>query len=191
MSVLEYRMQYLAVADLDYLSARLLLFSALPSSGLPKAAEAIEKLLKLWLMLEAKINRKEELGAKDLKRFNHDLPALFRHLRQSVSADFDTSWDSYLLELQDAYSRRYPDQWLVKMTWVIDLDRLDQAYSYLRKGVVENFPEEEVQQARKFGGSLLAAYDGVISDSISKKGGMPPLRILEVENKCLNQFVIE
>ena len=125
-----------------------------------------------------------------MKDFNHKLLSLFKHAKQSIPVNFDASWDVYLLELQEAYSRRYPDQWVAEMVWKTDLDRLDQAYAYLRKGIVQNFPTEEVEQARKFGGNIIGAYEGAISESISKSGGMPPQRILELNNKCFSQFAV-
>src|SRR6266699_1769134 len=76
MTSLNKRLAYLGIADFDYLSARVLLRHGLVFTGLPKAADAFEKIVKLNLMLDAKISRNEDLAPEDLKRFEHHLKRL-------------------------------------------------------------------------------------------------------------------
>src|SRR5690348_1635944 len=111
MSSLNKRIEYLGIADFDYLAARLLLLNGLVFAALPKAAEAFEKLMKLFLMLEAKINRNEELSPTQLKAYGHNLPRLFDALKTKVPVPFGNDWDEYFELLRDCYSRRYPEDW--------------------------------------------------------------------------------
>ena len=128
MTVLDKRIQYLAIADIDYLSARLLLVCGVPFTGLPKAAEAMEKIFKLFLMLEAKITEEEELQDTDLKNYRHRLTKLFNTVKKKVPAQFDSSWDKFIEELELSYKRRYPDTWPQQMKWSANFEFLDTAY---------------------------------------------------------------
>ena len=85
MTSLKKRISYLGIADFDYLSARLLLLSALGNTGLPKAAEAFEKLLKLFILLASKIQDNKELTEKDLKKeYGHNLVDLFNSTKKYI-----------------------------------------------------------------------------------------------------------
>jgi len=43
--------EYLGLADIDYLAARILILNGLPSVGLAKSAEAFEKQFKLFFLI--------------------------------------------------------------------------------------------------------------------------------------------
>src|SRR3989337_1052290 len=106
------RSEYLGIADMDYLSARVLLLNGLTHTGLAKAAEAFEKLFKLFLILEAKITRNEELTQKELKQYNHKLVKLFGLvMTRSHKKTYHQSVKNYFAQLQNAYSLRYPESW--------------------------------------------------------------------------------
>jgi hypothetical protein len=107
-SSLNKRLAYLGIADFDYLSARILLRHGIVFTGLPKAADAFEKIMKLCLVLEAKITRNEELEPKDLKRFEHDLPKLLAEFKLRTGIPVTDSVDEYFAMLKDAAARRCP-----------------------------------------------------------------------------------
>jgi hypothetical protein len=112
MNSLDKRIEYLGLADMDYLSARLLLMSGLATTGFPKAAEAFEKIFKLFLMLEAKISSNAELTESDLKSYSHNLIKFFNEVKTKLpDTNFDSAWDDYLKTLQESYTRRYPENW--------------------------------------------------------------------------------
>jgi hypothetical protein len=188
MSPIINRMEYLNLADMDYLSARLLILNGLLLSGMPKAAESIEKLIKLYLMLESKINKGIELNAKQLKAYGHNLEELFEAFKKVVPLTFDQEWSNYFSALQESYKNRYPDAWSQSMKWETDVQRLDICYSYLRANIVENFPAEELDQARIFGGAIISGYSPELLGAITKNGGMPPLEILKLNNKSIANF---
>lgn len=62
----------------------LLLVMWLASTGFPKAAEAIEKIFKLFLILEAKIPRNVELTEKDMKSYGHNLIKLLNKVKTKL-----------------------------------------------------------------------------------------------------------
>lgn len=188
MTVLNKRIQYLAIADIDYLSARLLLLCGMPFSGLPKAAEAMEKIFKLFLILEAKITEGKELSDSDLKKYSHRLTKLFKVMKTKIPAKFDKTWDKFIKDLEVSYSIRYPDTWPLQMDWVVNYEFLDLAYSYFRNGVIKNFPYEEQEAVKKFGVNILDAYTSEIINTIKKAGGIPPLEILKINNSCIEKF---
>jgi hypothetical protein len=73
---LQKRLAYLGIADFDYLSARVLLRHGLVVTGLAKVSDAFEKIMKLNLILEAKITRNEDLDPEKVKAYLHNLRAL-------------------------------------------------------------------------------------------------------------------
>ena len=187
-SVLNQRLQYLAIADMDYLAARLLLLSANPFCGMPKAAEAIEKIMKLFLVLEAKISRNEELSANDLKKYNHNLIKLAEKVESLCPMQLGKTWKNYLKGLQDSYNLRYPDNWAKNMEWRSDIDNLDSIYAYLRQNISSNFPPEEKPIAERFGGSILSAYGNEIVKNIENAGMLSPVDLLSRQNKQRDKF---
>ena len=191
MNSLDKRMEYLGLADMDYLSARLLLMSGLATTGFPKAAEAFEKIFKLFLMLEAKISRNVELTEGDLKSYGHNLIKLLNEVKTKLpNTTFDSAWDDYLKTLQESYARRYPENWKV-FRLTVSLDLLDKADSYLRNNVILNFPQEEQTRTRQFGTFIYDAYRGDLSKRIQKTGALPPAEILKWKNHSLADFIID
>lgn len=191
MNSLDKRIEYLGLADMDYLSARLLLMSGLATTGFPKAAEAFEKIFKLFLMLEAKISSNAELTESDLKSYSHNLIKLLNEVKTKLpNTTFESTWDDYLKTLQESYTRRYPENWRV-FRLTVSLDQLDKAYSYLRNNVILNFPQEEQTRTRQFGTFIYDAYRGDVSKRIKKSGALPPAEILKWKNHSLDNLNID
>jgi len=183
------RIAYLGIADYDYLSARLLLLCGLGNTAMPKAAEAFEKIFKLFLMLEAKITQNKDLGPNDLKKYNHKITKLFTIIKSKIPAQFDKEWDDYFKMLQDSYSRRYPEHWKeYKMD--LSLFHLDKAYAYFRNNVILNFPQEEQVRARDFGTFLSDAYKSDTIKWIKRQGGKTPSEILTISNQSFDELEI-
>jgi len=187
-SVLNQRLQYLAIADMDYLAARLLLLSANPFCGMPKAAESLEKIMKLFLILEAKISRNEELSAKDLKKYSHNLLKLSEKVESLCPMQLGENWKNYLEKLQNFYYHRYPDNWSKKMEWISDIDNLDAIYAYLRHNISSNFPLEDMAIAKRFGVNILSAYNDEIVRKIEEAGMLSPIDLLAKQNKQRDKF---
>ena len=186
MNSLSKRLEYLGIADLDYLAARLLLIYGLAFQALPQAAEAFEKLLKLSLILEAKITRNEELTPKDLKGYGHDLAKLSKELKTRVGMPFGSDWDGFFKLLQDSYDRRYPEHWKA-FQLEISLVQLDGYYTALRNNIVQNFPREEQARARQFGTFIYDAYRPNVNPKvlaiIEGLGGKLPGEVLKWNNE--------
>ena len=187
-SVLNQRLNYLAIADMDYLAARSLMLSGNPFCGMPKAAEALEKIMKLFLILETKISRNEELSAKDLKKYSHNLIKLSKKVESLCPMQLDEHWKNYLEKLQKSYHDRYPDNWANEMEWSSDIDNLDAIYAYLRLNISSNFPLEEVKVAKSFGVNILPAYNDEIVRKIEEAGMLSPIDLLSKHNKQIDKF---
>jgi hypothetical protein len=191
MNSLNKRIEYLGLADMDYLSARLLLMSGLATTGFPKAAEAIEKIFKLFLILEAKISRNVELTEGDMRSYGHNLIKLLNEVKTKLpNTTFVSNWDDYLKILQDSYTRRYPENWK-EFRLTVNLDQLDKVYSYLRNNVILNFPQEEQTRTRQFGTFIYDAYRGDLSKRIQKTGALSPAEILKWKNHSFDDFDID
>ncbi len=190
MSSLEKRLSYLGIADFDYLSARLLLLNGLIFSALPKAAEALEKLIKLFILLEAKIQRNEELTAEQLKSYGHNLIKLLNELKKKIPIDFGPDWDVYFQLLQDSYTQRYPEKW-TEMHIETSVHQLDTVFTYLRNNIIQNFPIEEQQRARHFGTFIYDCYSSDVRALIGLLGGRQPGELLRHMNESFNQLDIE
>jgi hypothetical protein len=175
------RISWLGLADFDYLSARILLLCGLGNTGLVKAAEAFEKIFKLFLMLEAKITENKELNEKDLKIYGHNIEKLFAAVKSKIPVSFDKKWDDYFKMFEDCYSRRYPEHWKEHII-NINLRDLDEAYTYFRNGVIFNFPDEEKARAKDFGTFLYGPYNADVKNWIKTQGGKTPSEILTLNN---------
>jgi len=176
------------MADMDYLAARLLLLSGNPFCGMPKASEAIEKIMKLFLVVEAKISRNEELSAKELKKYSHNLINLADKVETICPMQLRGEWKKHLEELQKSYDMRYPDKWANKMEWKSDIDNLDSIYAYLRQNISKNFPAEERPTADRFGGNIISAYNDEIVEKIEEAGMLSPINLLSKKNKQRDKF---
>jgi hypothetical protein len=190
MSSLSKRLEYLGIADFDYLSSRLLMLHGLVFTALPKAAEAFEKLLKLFLLLEAKIARNEELSPQQLKKFGHNLSALFGQLKAKVPATFGQDWDDYFQLLEDSYARRYPEHWK-EFRIQTSVHQLDSAYCYLRNCIIQNFPQEEQKRAREFGTFIYDSYSLEVRGVIERLGGRLPGDLLRQCNESFAALQID
>jgi hypothetical protein len=182
-------MEYLGIADLDYLAARLLLLNGLVFSALPKAAEAFEKLMKLFLMIEAKVNRNEEVYADNLKRYSHNLTRLFAEIKTKVPTTFSNDWDEYFELLRVSYSRRYPEEWK-EYQMEGNIHKLDFYYTYLRNNIIANFPLEEIDRAKQFGTFIYDGFSSPVRELISVLGGKPPGDILRQNNQSFELLEI-
>lgn len=189
MSSLTKRINYLGLADFDYLAARLRLSCGL-LTGFAKAAEAFEKILKLFLILEAKISQDEELDPKDLKVYGHSLTKLFGEVKRRVpDVTWDSGWDDYFRSLEESYAKRYPEHWK-EFSIEIDIDKLDRVYAYFRGNVSRNSPKEEKDRAQQFGTFIGDAYTQEFLTFIKSRGGLTPMEILRSDNKHLDQMNI-
>jgi len=188
---LQKRLEYLGIADMDYLSARILIINGMTHTGLSKAAEAFEKLFKLFLVLEAKITRNEELTQKELKQYEHKLVKLFEKVVVKIpgATPFDKSWKEYFEQLEMAYKTRYPESWK-EVRLINDLTNLDKAYCYFRNNITVNFPKEEQEKIKSFGTFILKAYNKDIVSYIVKQGGMSPKEAFLKHNKYSSEFNI-
>jgi hypothetical protein len=190
MTSLNKRLAYLGIADFDYLSARVLLRNGLVFAGLPKAAEAFEKIIKLNLTLEAKISRNEELEPPDLKRFGHDLVRLLGEFRLRTGVATEPEIESYFAMLQDATAHRYPEHWKTYQA-TLNIVQLDHLYAQFRNLCVANFPLEERERARCFGTFLGDAYTATMVARIEELGGQSPWKLLAYRNESIDQFDID
>ncbi len=187
---LDKRLSYLSIADFDYLSARILLLFGLATTGLPKAAEAVEKLLKLFLLLEAKIIRNEELFDTELKKYGHGLTTLFNKIKPLIPANFDKTWDDYFHFLQETYTKRYPEDWR-SFKYEIDVGILDSSYLYLRNGIIQNFPIEERERVKQFGGFISNSYTEKNREIIKKTTNKSLREILLQDNQHIGKYDLD
>jgi hypothetical protein len=190
MTSLNKRLAYLGIADFDYLSARVLLRHGLVFTGLPKAADALEKIIKLSLILEAKITRNEELDPRHLKRFEHRLKDLLVELGKRTGITIDATVAEYFAMLQDAAMRRYPEHWNTYRA-ESSVDQLDEVYCQLRNLATDNFPIEERERARCFGTFIGDAYTDTMIERIQELGGESPWVLLAYNNKQLDKFHLD
>ena len=190
MTSLNNRLAYLGIADFDYLSARILLLDGLTFTGLPKAAEAFEKIVKLVLMLEAKISRNEELTPGALRRFGHELGALLVELRTRTAIPIAVDVDQYFAMLKDAAAHRYPEAWK-EYEATLSIGQLDSLYAQLRNLAVANFPVEEKERARCFGTFIGDAYTPETIEKIRELGGRSPWELLAYRNDSHEAFDLD
>jgi len=181
------RLAYLYLADFDYLSARILLLFGLAHTGFPKAAESFEKLFKLFLILEAKISRNEELTVEDLKNYKHKLVTLFDEIKSKIPVKFDKSWRDYFLFLQETYHKRYPENWK-SFKYEVDISKLDLCYLYLRSNITQNFPLEEQGKAKQFGGFISNGYSEKIKVIIKRRTGKSLSEMLFQDNDHIKKY---
>ncbi len=190
MTSLNKRLAYLGIADFDYLAARVLLRDGLIFSGLPKAAEAFEKVVKLNLILEAKIARNEELEPEDLKRFGHDLVKLLTEFARRTGIAVEPEIEPYFAMLADSVPHRYPEHWKTYKA-EMNIGFLDHLYGQFRNIAVVNFPAEERERARCFGTFLGDAYTSEMVARIEGLGGRSPWDLLAYRNESLTSFDLD
>jgi len=183
------RLAYLAIADFNYLSARILLLFGLAHTGFPKAAEALELLFKLFLLLEAKITKKEELTDKDLIKYKHKLVTLFDKIEPMIPVKFDKSFKDYFTFLQETYHKRYPENWK-SFKYEVEISKLDNSYLYFRNNIVKNFPSEEQERAKQFGGFISDGYSEEIKEIINKRTGKSLKEMLLQDNEHIKNYDI-
>lgn len=189
---LKKRLEYLGIADMDYLSARALLINGLTHTGLSKGAEAFEKLFKLFLILDAKITRSTDMTQQELKKYEHKLVVLFELVVSKIpnATPFDPSWKEYFTQLQGAYKTRYPESW-AEIKLINDLSNLDKAYSYFRNNITVNFPLEEQEKTKQFGTFIMIAYNSEVVAYIKNHGGMSPYQLLSKDNASFSELNID
>jgi hypothetical protein len=187
---LNHRIAYLGLADFDYLSARVLMWNGVLNTALQKAAEAFEKILKVNLLLEAKISRSEELTPGDLMRFDHHLGKLLEEFKTRAKVTVHADTEKYFAMLQDAYSRRYPEHWKrFEAEW--NVSYMDAVYVNLRDTAVENFPIEERERARCFGTFLGDLYKPDVIKQLEAIGARSPWELLAYKNDFMSHFNID
>jgi hypothetical protein len=190
MTSLNKRLAYLGIADFDYLAARVLLRDGLIFSGLPRAAEAFEKIVKLNLILEAKITRNAELEPEDLKRFGHDLPKLLTEFTRLTTIAVEPETEPYFAMLEDSLAHRYPEHWKTYKA-EMNIAFLDHLYAQFRNLALANFPAEERERARCFGTFLGDAYTPDMIARIRGLGGRSPWDLLAYRNESLKSFDLD
>jgi len=191
MTSLNKRLGYLGIADFDYLAARILLRDGLIFSGLPKAAEAFEKIMKLNLMLEAKITRNEELETEELKRhFGHDLPRLLTDFTKRTGISIRREIEPYFEMLKDSVGHRYPEHWKTYKA-ELNIELMDHLYAQFRNLAVANFPAEERARARCFGTFLGDSYTPEMVARIHEIGGRSPWDLLAYRNESIKIFDLD
>ncbi|MFO1242713.1 MAG: hypothetical protein U1E36_05870 [Rickettsiales bacterium] len=142
----------LQLADNDYLSARILLLNGLWQTGIPKANEVIEKVLKAILILRAvELDQLEKLS---LKSYYHDTPKLFEELKKYLNikeGDFQRE-NSILSNYYLCYERRY-ENWLSHGITCMDasVNSTDRIYTFLRNFFVSKIPDSLREEAKVFG----------------------------------------
>lgn len=186
---LNQRLAYLSIADFDYLSARILLLFGLAHTGFPKAAEAFEKLFKLFLLLCSKIIKNEELTEKDLKIYKHKLVTLFDKIKSIIPVKFDKSYEDYFLFLQETYHKRYPENWK-SFKYEVEISKLDSSYLYFRNSVVKNFPLEDQERVKQFGGFISDGYSEKIKEIINRRTGNSLKGMLLKDNEHIKNYDI-
>lgn len=185
------RLEYLGIADMDYLSARALLINGLTHTGLSKAAEAFEKLFKLFLIIEAKITQNKHLAQNELKQHEHQLVSLFKLIISKIpNQDYDQSVVDYFQQLQDAYRLRYPESWK-EAKLINDFENLDKFYCFFRNNITTNFPKEEQEKVKLFGTFIIKGYNPDVVKYIQDHGGLTPKQILSKDNKYLSELNID
>lgn len=186
------RLEYLGIADMDYLSARALLINGLTHTGLSKGAEGFEKLFKLFLILDARITRNTEMSQHELKKYEHKLVVLFELVVSKIpnATPFDSTWKEYFIQLQGAYKTRYPESW-VEIKLINDLTNLDKAYCYFRNNITINFPLEEQEKTKQFGTFIMNAYNVNVIEYIKSHGGMSPHQLLSKDNLYFSELNID
>lgn len=185
------RLEYLGIADMDYLSARALLINGLTHTGLSKGAEAFEKLFKLFLIIEAKITQNIHLTQKELKQYEHQLVKLFKAVMSKLpNNNYDQSMIDYFQQLQNAYKLRYPESW-AEAKLINDFENLDKFYCFFRNNITANFPKEEQEKIKLFGTFIIKGYRPDVVRYIQDHGGLTPKHILSKDNKYLSEFNID
>ena len=185
--------EYLGLADIDYLAARLLILNGMPTVGLSKSAEAIEKQFKLFFLMFEKINNNKELTTKELKSKGHNLMDMLSSFNLLVPEKMrlGDDWHNYLRLLQDAYGKRYPENW---DSWeaAINIDELDDLYVYLRNLNARNLPPELKERGTDFGTFLGDIWkEETIIDKIKSNGLKLPMEVLKLNNESFNSLNIK
>ncbi|MBC7877730.1 MAG: hypothetical protein H7Y59_11230 [Anaerolineales bacterium] len=132
MKITEKLTSYLGIADIDYLCARLLFMSGFPIVAMAKAAESLEKLLKLSIVLLARIYSGIELTDDQLKNeYGHDLRKLLDGYNKMAPPEVKLIGNTEILEnLRKAYNLRYTAKNKdIKLAFA--LDEFDNWYVYL------------------------------------------------------------
>lgn len=185
------RLEYLGIADMDYLSARALLINGLTHTGLSKAAEGFEKLFKLFLLIEAKVTRNEHLTSKDLRQYEHKLVKLFELVMSKLpEKNYHHSVKDFFQQLENAYKLRYPESWK-EARLINDFQDLDKMYCYFRNNITRNFPKDELEKTRQFGTFIIKGYTPEVVKYIQEHAGLTPKQILSKDNKHLSELNID
>lgn len=185
--------EYLGLADVDYLAARLLILNGMPTVGLSKSAEAIEKQFKLFFLVYEKVANNRGLTTKELRKKGHNLLGMLGSYNSLVPEQnkIGEDWHNYLKLLQDSYDKRYPENW---SSWEasININELDSLYVFLRNLNVRNFPVEIKDRALDFGTFLGDVWkEETIIDKIISNGLKLPMEVLRLSNKSFDSLNIK
>lgn len=182
----------LGVADIDYLSARLLFMSGLPTVGMSKASEALEKLLKIAIVCLSKIQENKDLEDNDLKKYGHNLIRLLDEYNRLIPVEeFKLKGEPEILKnLMAAYSLRYMSG-SGDFELGFSLDHFDHWYSFLRNQIVLNLPMELREDSKQFGTFLGNLYETDIKDIVQPYGLLLPGDILQLSNDKFENLDID
>lgn len=184
------RLSYMALADMDYISARALIFSGLFLRGNAVFADAMEKQLKLFLILITYLEDKKELSLKEIRSYAHNLNLLFNEIKKRAlkhGINFSEELDKLFSVLEGERERLYPEKW-EKHTIDIDISKYDSAYKYFRNLNISNLPFEEIERGRQIGGFL---FDSYTPEFLERLYGFTPGKAFKYKNDSLNDFDID
>jgi hypothetical protein len=184
------RLAYLGIADFDYLSARVLMRHGLVFTALAKASDAFEKIMKLNLILDAKISRNQDLEPDEVKTYLHNLRGLLDGFEDRTGMSVGSETREYFAMLQEATKRRYPEYW-TSYRAQLNIPMLDEVYAQFRNVAVANFPAEERDRARSFGTFIGDVYTSEMIEQIKKLGGDSPWDLLAFENQALARLDLD
>jgi hypothetical protein len=181
----------LSIADVDYLSARLLFISGLPIAGMGKAAEALEKLFKISIAIITKINSQVDLTDNDFKKYGHNLNKLLDEYNRICPKEIQLVGNTGILtDLGKAYTARYVPK--TDMQIGFSLEYFDHWFIYLRNNIATNVPKEIMKDVMNFGnsfGDLLETENFL--QAISKYGAILPGDIIRIENKYFEKLIVD
>jgi len=192
MRITDKLVDYLGIADIDYLSARLLFMSGFPIVAMAKAAESIEKLFKILIVMITRIYFQQELTDDDLKkRYGHNLEKLLKGYNEIAPDNAKLVGDTAILNnLQMAYNLRYSGK-DKDIKLVFALDEFDRWYVLLRNLIVENIPQELKAEVTQFGTFHGKLYESGIEKLLSEYETMRPGDVLRYKNAMFDQLVID
>ncbi|HND90968.1 MAG TPA: hypothetical protein PLI75_04240 [Anaerolineales bacterium] len=185
-------MDYLGIADIDYLSARLLFMSGFPIVAMAKAAEALEKLFKILIVMITRIYSQVELTDDQLKKdYGHDLGKLLKGYNKIAPESVRLIGDTTILDnLRKAYNLRYTGR-DKEINLEFSLEEFDKWYVLLRNLIVRNTPKELAIEVRQFGTFHGKLYEAGMEKILSQYRTLRPGDILRYQNAMFDKLDVD